>query len=209
MLTPKAPHSGRVCVKNSDWSKCPMTDTALHLNAGRKTLKSRVKYLYWEIVNTIDYPTSDWSLPCQLDHGTEYHVQRFLEHLQRWWWCHLSGQSVSMLNSPFLEEIPPDVQSKSPLAQLELIIQPSSFRNLNIEPEFYWTWASSAHHTCHHKCLCICGIINPKPKTPPIRGKLPEPSLPVTINYSVWAQWVPVSAWSGEGQSKSWLSPCS
>lgn len=52
-----------------------------------------------------------------LDQSTECCVQSFLEHLQGWSLLYLPGQSVPILNSPFWEEILPDVLAGPPLAE--------------------------------------------------------------------------------------------
>lgn len=59
------------------------------------------------------------SPPCPLNHSTK--CQSFLDHLQRWWFHHLTGQSVQMLNHLFHEQIFPDVQPQPPLEKIEAL----------------------------------------------------------------------------------------
>lgn len=65
--------------------------------------------------------TFDWTPPCQLDHGTECHLQSFLKHPQGGWLHHLPGQRHLVPNHSLCEEIPPNAQPKLPLRQLETV----------------------------------------------------------------------------------------
>jgi len=61
------------------------------------------------------YPTS----PCLRSHIPKCHIYTSFEHLQAWGLHHLPGQPVPMPDHSFSKEIFPNIQSKSPLMQLE------------------------------------------------------------------------------------------
>ena len=71
------------------------------------------------------------------DHVPQCHISTFLEHLQGWWLHHLPGQPVPLHHHSFWEEIFPNSQSETPLAQLEVIISPSCFLI-----RLRWRWQS-------------------------------------------------------------------
>jgi len=56
----------------------------------------------------------------------------FLEHLLGWWLHHLPGQSIPAPDHPFREEIAPNLQPESLLAQLEAII--ASYMGYEADP---------------------------------------------------------------------------
>lgn len=62
---------------------------------------------------------SDPTPPCQVQQGTERHVQSLLKHLQGWWLHHLSGEPIPRSNDPFCGGTSPDVQPKPPLVHLK------------------------------------------------------------------------------------------
>lgn len=62
-----------------------------------------------------------WTPPCQPGHGTQWHIQYFLKHVQGLWLHCLSGQPVPMPNQLFCEEILRNVQPKCPLGQLRTV----------------------------------------------------------------------------------------
>jgi len=64
-------------------------------------------------------PTINPTPPCLLIHVLKCHIYTFFEHLQGWWLRHCPGQPVPMPDRSFSEDIFPNIQSKSPLKQLE------------------------------------------------------------------------------------------
>ena len=56
-----------------------------------------------------------------LNHALKLHIYTSFKYLQGWCLNHFPGQSVPMLDNPFGEEMLPNIQSKSPLTQLEAI----------------------------------------------------------------------------------------
>ena len=66
-------------------------------------------------------PTINPSPPCPLNQVPQCHKNTFPEHLQGWWLNHLPGQTVSMPDHSFGENIFPNIQLEYPLAQFKAI----------------------------------------------------------------------------------------
>ena len=60
------------------------------------------------------------SPPCLLNHVLRCHIYRFFERLQGWWLHHLPRKPVPKSDLSFSKEIFPNMQSKPPLAQLQV-----------------------------------------------------------------------------------------
>ena len=87
-------------------------------------------------------PTIHPTPPCVLNHIPKCHIYTFFEHLQGWGLHHFPGQPVPMPDHSFSKEIFPNVQSESPLTQLEAIASHSTTRNLGEETNTHLTTTS-------------------------------------------------------------------
>ena len=67
-------------------------------------------------------PTANLTLPSPpLNYVPKHRVYMAFKYLQGWQLNHVPGQPVPMVDNPFGEEIILNIQSKTPLAQLEAI----------------------------------------------------------------------------------------
>ena len=67
-------------------------------------------------------PNVNLTLPSPpLDCVPKHHIYMSFKYLQGWWLHHFPGQPGPMLHNPFSKDIFPNIQSKPPLVQLEVI----------------------------------------------------------------------------------------
>jgi len=110
----------------------------------------------WKTPLRSSSPTVSPTPLCLPNHVLKCHIYVFFERIQGWWLHHCPEQPVPMLCNCFSVEIFPNVSSKPPLMQLEVIASHSLARKLKFQNFSQLTRPCYSSHRASRQPTIVC-----------------------------------------------------